>query len=196
MRYWAAVASVLTIVLLFHHDDRSRAPKQSSPEPSNGTARCILFAAHDPGAQNDIGPLHGAAKARGLVGAWVDLRASGVLLMGSAALHAEVHAQTMRLSPPCLCVLGFSTNFAELEVAEWCAGAGAKTLMVLQFLAGARLLGAPSMARNVHRLVGTTAAASDLQKAHGLAASHTHVTGSAYLEAFARRRLAPPPVSR
>ena len=156
--------------------------------------RCtsVLFAAHDPGAQNNIRALHQlSSQDKLLTTRWLDLRANGVLLKPQT--RHMVQQQMGRLDS-CLCVTGFSTNHAELVVADACAAAGAKTLTVLEFLPGQRLDGATSRIQSLEWLVGTHAAARDL--AQRFSASHVHVTGSAAMEALSQRHALYPPIKK
>ena len=157
--------------------------------------RSLLFAAHDPGAQNDIRPLYEAALHEGMTATWLDLRANGTLLKGdhniNRSLRSAVRARKLALGT-CLCVTGLSTNWAELAVADECRqGEKAPTVSVMLFLAGDRLHGAPHTIRRIHWLLGSTAAADELGQRHGIASSKLHVTGSAYLEWFRRHAKAP-----
>ena len=90
---------------------------------------------------------------------------------------------------------GFSTNHAELEVAERCASISAQTVTALEFLPGQRLDGAAHRVQPLHWMVGTRAAAAMLEGRFAVPHGQVHVTGSSSLETFARRRQQPPLMS-
>ena len=78
---------------------------------TTGGRQChsILFAAHDPGAQNNIRALHRVAAARSdLSVQWLDLRAAGVLRIGDAKVRRSVRRQMQhelqRQPDTCFCV--------------------------------------------------------------------------------------------
>ena len=168
-----------------------------SPGLSLSPECSILFAAHDPGAQNNIRALYELTEVRGMQVLWLNLREHGILLKGQADLPSYVHRRVGK-QRTCLCVTGFSTNLAELEVAKACAANGARaTLTILEFLPGQRLNGASIFRmRQLEWLVSSDAAVEDLERRFGVPRAKLHVTGSAALETLAGRRMSPPHIER
>eukprot|EP00873_Tetraselmis_striata_P041102 jgi/Tetstr1/461366/TSEL_006491.t2 len=152
----------------------------------------LLFAGHDPGSVNHVRPLMRAAQAEGRQCDLLDLRPpadSGRVWPppGSEAALSQCREllepyKGQRLEA---CVMGISTNSAELDLVAACRGMGVPTAILVDFFAGHRLEGRDPGTGFPDVLMYTNeAAAEDIRARYRVPAQRLAFVGSTYLESL------------
>mmetsp|Transcript_37859 Transcript_37859/g.106963 ORF Transcript_37859/g.106963 Transcript_37859/m.106963 type:complete len:222 (+) Transcript_37859:175-840(+) len=154
----------------------------------------VLFAGHDPGSLNHVRPIMGAARSQGMECFLLPLRPaaeSGKVWPEAGTEAAVQHCEGLlqivsdRIPELSACVMGISTNQAELDMVRACKARGIPTAVLVDFMPGHRLEARdPAAFFPALFMVTNEKAERDIRERYVSMPLSISVVGSTYLESL------------